>query len=209
MVPLRTAPPCCAITRCPTTTSSRSGRCARGPDRLAFVLQICAFRCIPWVGPHPAHQRIPMAKASLAALAYDSALYRSRPDHRQGVPPGRRTGHPSGTPRYSQPGRRQATATPLRCGTHPTVHPSGIRCLSGTRARGIRHLFPPSPQTSGPDGDRGGGNVPAADLRVGSVIQDVPMLPDGNEVHCDAGLTISGLTISPATLPRSVCCRQR
>ena len=35
-----------------------------------------------WVGPHPAHRRIPVDKASpadLAALAYDSALYRNRP----------------------------------------------------------------------------------------------------------------------------------
>ena len=33
----------------------------------------------PWVGPHPAHRRIPAAKAPIAALAYDSAPYQSRP----------------------------------------------------------------------------------------------------------------------------------
>ena len=32
-----------------------------------------------WVGPHPAHRRIPVAKAPIAALAYDSAPYQSRP----------------------------------------------------------------------------------------------------------------------------------
>ena len=46
---------------------------ARGHNRLAFALQLCAFRFTPWVGPHPTHQRIPVAKA---ALAYDSAPYR-------------------------------------------------------------------------------------------------------------------------------------
>ena len=33
----------------------------------------------PWVGPHPAHLRIPVAKAPMVALTYDSAPYRSRP----------------------------------------------------------------------------------------------------------------------------------
>ena len=33
----------------------------------------------PWVGPHPAHRRILVAKAPIAALAYDSAPHRSRP----------------------------------------------------------------------------------------------------------------------------------
>ena len=40
----------------------------------------CAFRFAPWMGPHPAHRRIPVAKTLLAALAYDSALYGSRPE---------------------------------------------------------------------------------------------------------------------------------
>ena len=33
----------------------------------------------PWVGPRPAHRRIPVAKASVAPLAYDSAPYLNRP----------------------------------------------------------------------------------------------------------------------------------
>ena len=37
----------------------------------------------PWVGPHPPHRRIPVAKAPIATLAYDSAPYRNRPDSRQ------------------------------------------------------------------------------------------------------------------------------
>ena len=39
----------------------------------------CAFRFTPWVGQYQAHRRILVAKASLAALAYDSAPYLSRP----------------------------------------------------------------------------------------------------------------------------------
>ena len=35
---------------------------------------------IPWVGPHPAHRRIPVAKAPIANLGYDSAPYRNRPE---------------------------------------------------------------------------------------------------------------------------------
>ena len=34
----------------------------------------------PWVGPHPPHRRIPVAKAPIATLAYDSAPYRNRPE---------------------------------------------------------------------------------------------------------------------------------
>ena len=33
----------------------------------------------PWVGSHPAHRRIPVAKAPIATLVYDSAPYRNRP----------------------------------------------------------------------------------------------------------------------------------
>ena len=33
----------------------------------------------PWMGPHPAHRRIPVAKTPIAVLAYDSAPYRNRP----------------------------------------------------------------------------------------------------------------------------------
>ena len=33
----------------------------------------------PWMGPHLAHRRIPVAKAPIPSLAYDSAPYRSRP----------------------------------------------------------------------------------------------------------------------------------
>ena len=33
----------------------------------------------PWVGPHPAHRRIPVAKAPISDLPYDPAPYRSRP----------------------------------------------------------------------------------------------------------------------------------
>ena len=35
----------------------------------------------PWMGPHPAHRRIPVAKAPIAALAYHSAPYQSRPQY--------------------------------------------------------------------------------------------------------------------------------
>ena len=49
-----------------------------GHNRLAFALQLFAFGFTPWVGPHPAHRRIPVAKAPIVDLAYDPALYRSR-----------------------------------------------------------------------------------------------------------------------------------
>ena len=45
-----------------TAETRRADRRARAPD------------------PHPAHRRIPVAKAPIAALAYDSAPYRSRPE---------------------------------------------------------------------------------------------------------------------------------
>ena len=32
------------------------------------------------VSPHPAHRRIPVAEAPIAALAYDPAPYRNRPE---------------------------------------------------------------------------------------------------------------------------------
>ena len=38
------------------------------------------------VDPHPAHRRIPMAKAPMAVLAYDSTPYRSRPVVAGGTP---------------------------------------------------------------------------------------------------------------------------
>ena len=34
----------------------------------------------PWAGQHTAHRRIPVVKAPIATLAYDSAPYRNRPD---------------------------------------------------------------------------------------------------------------------------------
>lgn len=37
----------------------------------------------PWVGPRPAHRRIPVAKAPIAPLAYDSAPYLNRPNIRR------------------------------------------------------------------------------------------------------------------------------
>ena len=38
------------------------------------------------MSPHPAHQRIPVAKAPIAALAYDSAPYQSRTEPHQANP---------------------------------------------------------------------------------------------------------------------------
>ena len=58
--------------------SRRSGQTAetRRPDGRA---RAPGQHLTPWVGPHPAHWRIPMAKAPIADLAYDPAPYRSRP----------------------------------------------------------------------------------------------------------------------------------
>ena len=58
--------------------SRRSGQTAetRRPDRWA---RASGPHLAPWVGPHLAHRRIPLAKASTAALAYDSAPCQSRP----------------------------------------------------------------------------------------------------------------------------------
>ena len=60
----------------------RSGQTVetRRPDRRA---RAPGPHLNPWVGPHPAHRRIPVAKAPIADLAYDSAPYRSRPDHQK------------------------------------------------------------------------------------------------------------------------------
>ena len=62
--------------------SRRSGQIAetRRADRGARAL---GPHLTPWVGPHPAHRRILVAKTSIAALAYDSAPYRSRPGSRR------------------------------------------------------------------------------------------------------------------------------
>ena len=49
----------------------------RRPDGRARAL---GPNLTPWVGPHPAHRRIPVAKAPITALAYDPAPYRNRPD---------------------------------------------------------------------------------------------------------------------------------
>ncbi len=40
-----------------------------GPELLTHIFA-------PWVGSHSAHRRIPVAKAPIATLTYDSALYR-------------------------------------------------------------------------------------------------------------------------------------
>ena len=52
-----------------TTETRRADRPARAPRP----------HLTPWVGPHPSHRRIPVAKAPIATLAYDSAPYRNRP----------------------------------------------------------------------------------------------------------------------------------
>ena len=59
----------------------------RRPDGRARAL---GPNLTPWVGPHPAHRRIPVAKAPIATLAYDPAPYRNRPDqgHVKLLPPG-------------------------------------------------------------------------------------------------------------------------
>ena len=77
-----TKSPRCAIRHRPTRTLRRSGCGAVGHQRSGSTPQLCAFRFTPGVGPHPAHWRTPVGKApiaDLAALAYDSAPYRSRP----------------------------------------------------------------------------------------------------------------------------------
>ena len=58
--------------------SRRSGQTAetRRPDGRA---RAPGPHLTPWVGPHPAHWRIPVAKTPIADLAYDPAPYRSRP----------------------------------------------------------------------------------------------------------------------------------
>ena len=38
------------------------------------------------MGPHPAHLRMPVAIATIAALAYDSAPYRNRPQLCKSLP---------------------------------------------------------------------------------------------------------------------------
>ena len=48
----------------------------RQPDRRARAPD---SHLTPWVGPHPAHRRIPVAKTPIAVLVYDSAPYRNRP----------------------------------------------------------------------------------------------------------------------------------
>ena len=60
--------------------SRRSGQTAetRRPDGRA---RAPGPHLTPWVGPHPPHRRIPVAKTPIAILAYDSAPYRSRPPH--------------------------------------------------------------------------------------------------------------------------------
>ena len=69
----------------------------------------------PWVGSHPAHRRIPVVKAPIATLAYDSAPYRNRPELGQGA---------------SQPGISQ-------CPRQPTVpeHARDIQALHHHVAR--------------------------------------------------------------------------
>ena len=59
--------------------SRRSGQTAetRRPDGRA---RAPGPHLTPWVGPHPAHWRIPVAKTPIADLAYDPAPYRSRPE---------------------------------------------------------------------------------------------------------------------------------
>ena len=64
--------------------SRRSGQSAetRGADSRA---QAPDPNLAPWVGPHPAHRRIPVVKAPIATLTYDSAPYRSRPVHARSI----------------------------------------------------------------------------------------------------------------------------
>ena len=68
-----------------TAHLGESGQTAetRRPDRRA---RAPGPHLTPWVGPHPAHRRIPLAKASIVALAYDSAPYRNRPAYLNSSP---------------------------------------------------------------------------------------------------------------------------
>ena len=82
--------------------SRRSGQTAE-TRRLDGRARAPGPHLTPWVGPHPAHRRIPVTKAPIATLAYDPAPYRSGPEGSgrlswlvagQGSPfcPGHRTG---------------------------------------------------------------------------------------------------------------------
>ena len=62
-----------------TTETRRTDHPARSPGP----------HLTPWVGPHPAHRRIPVAKTWIAALAHDSAPYRNRTACGCGVATGR------------------------------------------------------------------------------------------------------------------------
>ena len=61
---------------CPSRRSGQTAKTRRADDGRA---RAPGPHLTPWVGPHPVHRRIPVAKAPIADLAYDSAPYRSRP----------------------------------------------------------------------------------------------------------------------------------
>ena len=75
-----------------TAETRRADRRARAPGP----------HLTPWVGLHPAHRRIPVAKAPIAALAYDSAPYQSRPAGASHG--GQRGGIPTGAQPRASPG---------------------------------------------------------------------------------------------------------
>ena len=92
--------------------SRRSGQTAktRRPDGRA---RAPGPRLTPWEGPRPAHRRIPVAKAPIAPLAYDSALCLNRPEAWRkvkccGVP----TTWPTGWRAWPTPRRSRTSWTP-------------------------------------------------------------------------------------------------
>ena len=94
--------------------SRRSGQAAetRRADRRARPL---SSQLTSWVGPHPAHRRIPMAKAPIATLAYDSDLYRNRPEDIHSISTSQRK---SGEDAGDLPGLAGNRVEPARCQHH-------------------------------------------------------------------------------------------
>ena len=74
--PGTTCSPPSSSTEMPSISAERSDSGNKRPDCRA---RASGPHFAPWVGPHPVHRRIPVAKAAIAALAYDSAPYRHRP----------------------------------------------------------------------------------------------------------------------------------
>ena len=62
-------------------TAPSAGRSPYGQRRACRPSPSSCPHLIPRVGPHPPHRRMPVAKALIAILAYDSAPYQNRPEY--------------------------------------------------------------------------------------------------------------------------------